>query len=137
MTILRNTTDVYKSYRHIPWCSLCMFIKGVHGYSYCNTRGGYKLEKIRFFGVKSWFFTRNTPKHITPPSARHNFFKCAPPTPLTWNPGSAPEYWWTSFQHFKVPEFREILPPSEQNRIIKSPSLHTKFWINISRSIFI
>jgi hypothetical protein len=47
-----------------------------------------KLEKIWFFGVKSWFFTRNTPKHFAPPSARCNFFKCA--RPLTWNPGSAP-----------------------------------------------
>ena len=50
-----------------------------------------KLEKIWFFGVKSWFFTRNTPTIFVPPSARRNFFKCAPPLPLTWNPGSAPE----------------------------------------------
>jgi hypothetical protein len=28
-----------------------------------------KLEKIWFFGVKSWFFTRNTPKIFAPPSA--------------------------------------------------------------------
>ena len=28
-----------------------------------------KLEKIRFFGVKSWFFTRNTPTIFAPPSA--------------------------------------------------------------------
>ena len=49
-----------------------------------------KLEKIWFFGVKSWFFTRNTPKMFALPSTRRNFFKCAPP-PLTWNPGSAPE----------------------------------------------
>ena len=27
------------------------------------------MEKIRFFGVKSWFFTRNTPKVFAPPSA--------------------------------------------------------------------
>ena len=47
-----------------------------------------KLEKIWFFGVKSWFFTRNTPNIFAPPSARRNFFNCAP---LTWNPGSAPE----------------------------------------------
>ena len=47
-----------------------------------------KLEKIWFFGVKSWFFTRNTPKMFEPPSAWHNFFKCVPPP--TWNPGSAP-----------------------------------------------
>ena len=48
-----------------------------------------KLEKIWFFGVKSWFFTRNTPKIFVILSARRNFFKC---TPLTWNPGSAPGY---------------------------------------------
>jgi hypothetical protein len=47
-----------------------------------------KLEKIRFFGVKSWFFTRNTRNIFAPPSTRRNFFKCAPP--LNWNPGSAP-----------------------------------------------
>jgi hypothetical protein len=45
------------------------------------------LEKIWFFGIKSWFFTRNTPKFFAPPSALRNFSKCAP---LTWNPGSAP-----------------------------------------------
>jgi hypothetical protein len=27
------------------------------------------LEKIWFFGVKSWFFTRNTPKIFALPSA--------------------------------------------------------------------
>ena len=27
-----------------------------------------RLEKIWFFGVKSWFFTRNTPKMFPPPS---------------------------------------------------------------------
>ena len=37
-----------------------------------------KLEKIWLFGVKSWFFTRNTPKMFAPP---RNFFKCAPPPP--------------------------------------------------------
>jgi hypothetical protein len=41
-------------------------------------------------------------------------------------------YFWSI-----LPEFREILPPSEQNRIIKSLSPHTKFWMNISRSIYI
>jgi hypothetical protein len=43
-----------------------------------------KLEKIRFFGVKSRFFTRNTPKNFAPPSARHNFFKCNPPNLKSW-----------------------------------------------------
>ena len=58
-----------------------------------SSRGGHlspqkkKLEKIWFFGVKSWFFTRNTPTNFAPPFARRNFFKCAS---LTWNPGSAP-----------------------------------------------
>jgi hypothetical protein len=33
---------------------------------------------ILIFGVESWFFTRNTPTIFTPPSARRNFFKCAP-----------------------------------------------------------
>ena len=36
-------------------------------------------KKIWFFGIKSWFLTRNTPKIFAPPSAWHNFFKCAPP----------------------------------------------------------
>jgi hypothetical protein len=45
------------------------------------------LEKLWFFGVKSWFFTRNTPTIFAPPCARHTFFKCAS---LTWNPWSAP-----------------------------------------------
>jgi hypothetical protein len=39
----------------------------------------FKLVKIFFFGVKSWFFTRNTPTFFAPPSARRHFFKCAPP----------------------------------------------------------
>jgi hypothetical protein len=30
MNILRNTTDVYKTFRHVPWFSIYMFIKGVH-----------------------------------------------------------------------------------------------------------
>jgi hypothetical protein len=47
-----------------------------------------KLENIWFFGIKSWFFTRNTPKIFAPPSTRRNFFKCPP---LTWNFGSASE----------------------------------------------
>ena len=37
-----------------------------------------KLEKISFFGVKSWFFTRNTPTIFSSPSAGRNFLKWAP-----------------------------------------------------------
>ena len=70
-----------------------------------------KLEKIWFFGVKSWFFIRNTPKMFTPPSAigknmifwrkivifhtkypnifraslrSAQFFKCDPPNLKSW-----------------------------------------------------
>jgi hypothetical protein len=42
-----------------------------------------KLEKIRFFGVKSWFFTRNTPNISAPPSAWRNFLS-APPNLKSW-----------------------------------------------------
>jgi hypothetical protein len=54
-----------------------------------------KLEKMWFFGIKSLFFTRNTPTIFAPPSARCNFFNCAP---LTWNPVSAPGYCVWFFQ---------------------------------------
>ena len=82
-------------------CSYCSHICGVmatvlassvvdHGFAGADPwGGGLKLEKIWFFGVKSWFFTRNTSKMFAPPAARRNFFKFTPP-PLTWNPGSAP-----------------------------------------------
>ena len=43
-----------------------------------------QLEKIWIFGVKSWFFTRNLPKFFLPPSARRNFFKCIPPNLKSW-----------------------------------------------------
>jgi hypothetical protein len=44
-----------------------------------------KLEKIWFFGIKSWFFTRITPTIFVPPSARRNFFKCARPNLKSWS----------------------------------------------------
>jgi hypothetical protein len=34
---------------------------------------------------------------------------------------------WSKKNHFKVPVFWEILPLSEQNRMIKTPSPSTKF----------
>ena len=34
-----------------------------------QARAPLKLEKISFFGVKSWFFTRNIPTIFAPPSA--------------------------------------------------------------------
>jgi hypothetical protein len=57
-----------------------------NGYSHFRFAQGVppslKLETIWFFGVKSWFFTRNTPNIFAPPSARRNFFKFAPPPNL-------------------------------------------------------
>ena len=37
-----------------------------------------------FLGVKSWFFTRNTPKISVPPSTWRNFFNCAPTNLKSW-----------------------------------------------------
>ena len=71
-----------------PWRGL-LFRGGSKGGGGCTRRASpLKLENIWFFGVESWFFTRNTSNVFAPPSARRIFFKCAPP--LTWNPGSAP-----------------------------------------------
>ena len=66
-------------------------------------------KKSDFFGVKSWFFTRNTPKFFAPPSARRNFLKCAPP-PLTWNPGSAPDnvYGSSYYWNFRTSSFKQV-----------------------------
>jgi hypothetical protein len=44
-----------------------------------NFRASLRNWKNDFFGVKSWFFTRNTPNFFAPPFTRRNFFKCAPP----------------------------------------------------------
>ena len=41
-------------------------------------------KKYDFFVVKSWFFARNTPKFVAPPSARRDFFKCALPNLKSW-----------------------------------------------------
>ena len=77
------TTKISTSFR---WSMLISFWIDVPGADPGDAP--LKLEKIWFFGVKSWFFTRNTQKIFAPLSAQHNFFKCAP---LTWNPGSASE----------------------------------------------
>ena len=56
-----------------------------------GARPPLKLKKIWFFGVKSWFFTRNTPKisHFPPLGA---FFMCTPPNLKSWiHP------WWGPF----------------------------------------
>jgi hypothetical protein len=46
-----------------------------------------KIGKNKIFWRKIVIFHTKTPNIFVPPSARCNFFKCAP---LTWNPGSAP-----------------------------------------------
>ena len=43
-----------------------------------------KFEKIWFFRVKLWFFTRNTPKFLVPRSAQHIYFKFTPPNLKSW-----------------------------------------------------
>ena len=76
-----------------------MLVQGrIQGEGARTRRAPLKLGKIWFFSVKSWFFTRNTATIFAPPSARRIFFKCAP---LTWNPGSAPEYYRRINIHFK------------------------------------
>jgi hypothetical protein len=42
------------------------------------------IGKNMIFWRKSWFFTRNTPNNFAPPSARRYFFKCAPSNLKSW-----------------------------------------------------
>jgi hypothetical protein len=68
------TINKNAKHRIIYWKDI-IYRGGSRGEGAQPARARLKMEKIWFFGVKSWFFTRNTPK-------------CAP---LTWNPGSAPD----------------------------------------------
>jgi hypothetical protein len=86
ITPLISSIISFNQHIHIWYLKLQGWIQGMGGVH--PARATLKLEKIRFFCVKSWFFTRNTPKLFAPPSARRNFFSVHP---LTWNPGSAPE----------------------------------------------
>ena len=61
-----------------------------------------KLEKIWFVDVKSWFFTRNTPKMFAPPSARRNFVKCAPNLKSWFRPN------WPHYVHYQCRSRRWI-----------------------------
>jgi hypothetical protein len=120
MTILRNKTDVYKPYRHVPWCSLCMFIKGVHD--------------VWLLTLQYWCYSERTSepkeKHIPVfdiPEILNILFDCLMVFNATFNNISiipyrhvpwcslcmfikgvhdawllTLQYWWTSFQHFKV-----------------------------------
>ena len=70
---------------HGPWLSIMVsqlftYQRRIQGGGVApGARPPLKLGKIWFFGVKSWFFIRNTTQIFAPPSARRNFFKCAPP----------------------------------------------------------
>ena len=50
----------------------------------------HNWKKYDFVGVKSWFFTRNTPKFSRLPPLSANFVSSPPHPPLTLNPGSVP-----------------------------------------------
>ena len=64
-------------------------------------------KKMIFFCIKSWFFTRNTPKIFVPPSTWRDFFKCTPPNLKSWiRPCNYPRndphsyiYQWASNTH--------------------------------------
>ena len=91
-----NFHSIITTYR--KWFKIHQFFfhSACHTFSNSIFRGapGAPLPPIKL--EKIWFFTRNTPKMFAPPSARRNLFKCSPPPPLTWNPGSAPDiyqYW--------------------------------------------
>jgi hypothetical protein len=61
----------HKLSRSISLYNECYFFSRIKPTSRGGSRRAppLKLEKISFFGVKSWFFTRNTPKIFAPPSA--------------------------------------------------------------------
>ena len=58
--------------------------------------GKRQVKKIWFFGIKSRFFTRNTPKIFAPPSALRNFFMCTFPPP-NWKSWICP---WSAEDNF-------------------------------------
>jgi hypothetical protein len=49
-----------------------------------RVRAPPKIGKHMIFWRKIVIFTRNTPQIFAPPSARRNFFKCAPPNLKSW-----------------------------------------------------
>ena len=65
---------------HFEWELRNTLLACLLPYSRSGSRGGLplKLEKIWFFGVKLWFFTRNTPKfsRLPPQLEKILFFWC-------------------------------------------------------------
>ena len=78
-----KSAERLKNYENLKMVNLLPIFYKHRGGSRGSRGGGQVLppkigKKYDFFGVKSWFFTRSTPKIFAPPSARRNFFKCAP-----------------------------------------------------------
>jgi hypothetical protein len=88
LIMIRLTVTEYLCHRWTPiGCAPDCTQERIQGGGTRTTPPPPKIWKnMIFFGVKSWFFTRNTPNIIASPSARRDFFKCPP---LIWNPGSA------------------------------------------------
>ena len=123
-------------FRDVFW--VCYFVLPVDYLGVCRAgsrghpaRAPIKLEKIWFFGVKSWFFTRNTPKMFAPPSVQRNFFKCTPP-PLTWNPGSTPDIFMNMIiwplMTYTVTSFGKAFAHVRNCLLKKSTCYKWKYW---------
>jgi hypothetical protein len=79
--IFKSRVSSHHSMHKVLYWSLIMYMQLLRSWGIEYDK---KLERIWFFGVKSCFFTRNTPIFFAPPSARRNFFKCAPPNLKSW-----------------------------------------------------
>ena len=64
-------------YLFYPWLS--KYQGWIQGGGETTEGAPLKLEKIWFFGVKSWFFTRKYPKHFRASLHSAQFFLTAPP----------------------------------------------------------
>ena len=69
-----NNQQVYEAQIQVPRCK-----KGITQGGRTRRAPPLKLVKIGFFWRKIVIFHMKYPKNFAPPSARSNFFKCAPP----------------------------------------------------------
>ena len=69
-------------YCYVIYCHLCRQQGRIQGGVHLVRAPSKIWKNMIFFGVKSWFFTRNTPTFFAPPSARPNFLKFTPPPNL-------------------------------------------------------
>ena len=98
-----------------------------------------KLEKIWFFGVKSWFFTRNTPKisHLPPQLEKIWFFGVKSwfftrNTPkISHLPPQLEKIWFFGVKSWfftrNIPKF--FSPPSARRNFFKCTPPNLKSWI--------